>query len=198
MKLITKLPYLVFGFCMMLFGFSFQAHAQTTLEAQLSGSNEVPAITSMASGMVTATLDGNELTVRRFFRRTASSPIATNIAGGAHLHAGMAGENGGVIFPLSITADGETAGMFEASNNTFTLSDGQVDTLMMRGVYVNIHSENYTGGELRGQLLPESDAYYRSNLSGAFEIPSAKTMASGSWCMNFGEILFSYPVLFLD
>lgn len=190
MNLLTKLPYLVLGFCMMLFGSNFQAHAQTTLEAQLSGSNEVPAITSMGSGMITATLDGNELTVEGSFEGL-SSPIATDIAGGAHLHTGMAGENGSVIFPLNITADGETAGMFEASSNTFTLSDGQVDTLMMRGIYVNIHSENFTGGELRGQLLPESDAYYRSNLSGAFEIPSAKTMASGSLIYELrGDSLF--------
>ncbi|HBQ61445.1 MAG TPA: hypothetical protein DD671_18010, partial [Balneolaceae bacterium] len=81
MKLLTKLPYLVFGFFMMLFGSNFEAHAQTTLEAQLSGSNQVPAITSMANGMVTATLDGNELTVEGSFEGL-SSPVATDIAGG--------------------------------------------------------------------------------------------------------------------
>jgi len=174
----------------MMIGFFNHASAQTVFEAQLSGSNEVPAITSMASGSVTAALDGNELTIEGSFENL-SSAIATQIAGGAHLHTGMAGENGGVIFPLNITASGESAGTFEASENTFTLSDGQIDTLMMRGIYVNIHSENYQGGELRGQLLPEADAYYRANLSGAFEVPSARTMASGSVVLELvGDSLF--------
>ncbi|MDR9415812.1 MAG: CHRD domain-containing protein [Gracilimonas sp.] len=190
MKSINKLPLIVTVLGILMLGFTFSTTAQTVFEAQLSGSNEVPAITSMATGEVTATLNGNELTVEGSFDNL-SSPVATDIAGGAHLHAGMAGQNGGVIFPLSITANGETAGTFEAANNSFTLSDGQVDTLMMRGIYVNIHSENYTGGELRGQLLPESDSYYRSNLSGAFEIPSAKTMASGSLVYELrGDSLF--------
>lgn len=190
MKSLNKLPYIVLMFGLFILGLNSQLHAQTVFEAQLSGSNEVPAITSMANGSVMATLDGNELTVEGSFEGL-SSPLATDIAGGAHLHTGMAGENGAVIFPLTVTANGSTAGTFEAANNTFTLSSGQVDTLMMRGVYINIHSENYAGGELRGQLLPESDTYMRSNLSGAFEVPSAKTMANGSLVYELrGDSLF--------
>jgi hypothetical protein len=82
-------------------------------------------------------------------------------------------------------------GSFVAADNTFDLTAGQADTLRARGMYINIHSENYQGGELRGQLQPEADAYFRSNLSGAFEIPSAKTMASGSLVFELdGDSLF--------
>lgn len=190
MKIQCKLPLLALLLGMFSFGTLSQVQAQTVFEAQLSGSNQVPAITSMASGSITATLDGNELTVEGSFQNL-SSAVATEIAGGAHLHTGMAGENGGVIFPLNITADGETAGTFEASENTFTLSSGQVDTLMMRGIYVNIHSANYQGGELRAQLLPQADAYYRANLSGAFQVPSARSMGGGSLVLELvGDSLF--------
>ncbi|SMO72811.1 CHRD domain-containing protein [Gracilimonas mengyeensis] len=181
---------MVVGIAMM-FGVNSSASAQTTFEAQLSGSNEATPITSMATGSVTATLTGNELTVQGNFEGL-SSDLATDIAGGAHIHTAMAGSNGGVLFPLTVSADADNrGGSFLASENTFELTAGQVDTLMARGFYVNIHSENYTGGELRGQLQPEADAYYRANLSGAFEVPSVRTMASGSVIFELvGDSLF--------
>jgi len=191
MKFIYKITTITAVWGLLMLGFSSGVNAQTVFEAQLSGSNEATPITSMASGSVTATLNGTELVVEGSFENL-SSPIAINIAGGAHIHTAMAGSNGGVLFPLTITADGDNlGGTFEAADNTFDLSSGQVDTLMMRGMYVNIHSENYNGGELRGQLQPEADAYYRSNLSGAFEVPSVKTMASGSLVLEMmGDSLF--------
>jgi hypothetical protein len=191
MESINRILSIVAVSCLMVLGLFSSLNAQTVFEAQLSGSNEATPITSMATGSVTATLEGNELVVEGSFEGL-SSAIATDIAGGAHIHTGMAGANGGVLFPLSITADGDNlGGTFEASNNTFTLSSDQIDALMSRGMYVNIHSENYTGGELRGQLLPEADAYYRSNLSGAFEIPSVNTKGSGSVVFELkGDSLF--------
>lgn len=191
MKFIYKISTIAAVWSLLMLGFSTEGKSQTVFEAQLSGSNEAPPITSMASGAVTATLTGNELVVEGSFENL-SSPIAVDIAGGAHIHTAMAGTNGGVLFSLTINADGDNlGGSFEATDNTFTLTEGQIDTLMMRGMYVNIHSENYGGGELRGQLQPEADAYYRSNLSGAFEVPSVKTMASGSLIFELkGDSLF--------
>lgn len=175
----------------MLLGITTTSFAQTVFEAQLSGSNEANPITTAATGNVTATLNGNELKVTGSFENLSSN-LATDIAGGAHIHAGMAGESGGVLFPLTVNVGADSkSGTFMEADNTFTLTSGQVDTLMMRGLYINIHSENYTGGELRGQLLAEADAYYRANLSGAFESPSVKTMAGGT--LNFelkGDSLF--------
>lgn len=191
MKTLNQLPSFLTALCLLMFGLTSFSNAQTVFEAQLSGSNEATPITSMASGSVTATLNGNELVVEGSFDNL-SSAIATDIAGGAHIHTGMAGESGAVLFPLTINADGDNqGGAFVGSENTFTLTSGQVDTLMMRGLYINIHSENYAAGELRGQLVPEADAYYRSNVSGAFEVPAAKTMASGSLVLELvGDSLF--------
>jgi len=192
MKMIKQLLTAIMLSCFMMIGFFSHTSAQTVFEAQLSGSNEATPITSMATGSVTATLTGDELVVEGSFDNL-SSAIATEIAGGAHIHTGMAGANGAVLIPLTITADGDNlGGSFVGSENTFTLTSGQIDTLNARGMYVNIHTANYQGGELRGQLQPEADAYYRSNLSGAFEIPAAKTMASGSLVFEVvGDSLFA-------
>lgn len=181
-----KIPFLVTVFCLLLFGTSQISNAQTVFETTLSGSNEVPTVTTSANGSITATLNGNELTVEGSFEGLSSTYLFS------HLHAGMAGEAGGVLFTLNATVDVDQKGAtYAAVNNTFTLSSGQVDTLMTRGIYVNIHSETYGSGELRGQLAPEADAVFRTNLSGAQEVPVAKTSASGALILELnGDSLF--------
>jgi hypothetical protein len=186
MRSIEKLLSYSFVFCLLLSGLTPLVQAQNTFEAYLSGSNEVPAITTTASGSITATLDGNELTVEGSFSGLTGDYTAS------HIHTGMAGAAGGVLFTLDPTVDGDSrGGTYLAADNTFTLTSGQVDTLMMQGLYVNIHSGTYAGGELRGQLAPEADAHFKANLSGAFEMPAVKTMAYGGVIFQVeGDSLF--------
>jgi hypothetical protein len=183
---IQKIPFLVTVFCLLLFGTTQITNAQTVFETTLSGSNEVPTVTTSANGNITATLNGNELTVEGSFEGLSSTYAAS------HLHAGMAGEAGGVLFALNATVDTDgMGGTYTTANNTFTLSGGQVDTLKARGIYVNIHSETYGAGELRGQLAPQADVVFRTNVSGAQEVPVAKTMASGALILELnGDSLF--------
>ncbi len=173
-------------FCMLIFGFSQTIHAQTTFETTLSGSNEVPSVATSANGSITATLNGNELTVEGSFEGLSSDYLFS------HLHAGMAGEAGPVFFTLDATVDADSkGGTYASANNTFTLTSGQIDTLMARGIYVNIHSETNQAGELRGQLAPEADVVFRTNLNASQEIPSAKSMASGAVILELnGDSLF--------
>jgi len=181
-----KIPFLVTVLCLLLFGTAQIANAQTVFETTLSGSNEVPTVTTSANGNITATLNGNELTIEGSFEGLSSAYAAS------HLHAGMAGEAGGVLFTLNASVDGDgMGGTYTTANNTFTLSSGQVDTLKARGIYVNIHSETYAGGELRGQLAPQADVVFRTNVSGAQEVPAAKTMANGALILELnGDSLF--------
>jgi hypothetical protein len=150
-------------------------------EAFLSGHQEVHPIATRATGSVSAMLDGNMLTVSGHFRGIQSG-VDTTIVGGAHLHLGMAGQNGPVAFPLNINFDNAalTAGSFLAAENTFMLSNEQIMALMNRGIYVNIHSITFGGGELRGQILPAADTYYSASLLGSNEVPSIMTSASGA------------------
>ncbi len=142
--------------------------------SHLSGSNEVPSIVTSASGMVTATLDGNQLVVEGSFENLNGDYAAS------HIHSGMAGQAGGVVVALSPTINADSkSGTFVAASNTFELTAEQKTMLESQGMYINIHSSTFAGGELRGQLMQSADAYFRTILSGAYEMPAAKTMASG-------------------
>jgi hypothetical protein len=66
----------------------------------------------------------------------------------AHIHRGAAGVNGPVIVGLS-GATGMTSYM---SNDTPTLTASDGALLLGGGLYVNIHSQTFPGGEVRGQL----------------------------------------------
>lgn len=143
----------------------------------LFGSNEVPSIISSASGAVVAELAGDQLVITGSFSGLESG---FNEAVGAHIHVGPAGRNGPVIIPLVPTIDTtDTGGIFAADENTFTLTQGQIDTLDLRQLYVNIHSDNIASGEIRGQLRPLVVAAFRVHLSGTNEVPSVTTSATG-------------------
>lgn len=151
----------------------------TLFRVHLSGANEQPAIVSSGSGQVMAEYRDGELTLSGFFAGL-ESPVATQIVGGAHLHLGMAGENGPVAIPLQPSLQtGDTSGFFLPAQNTYSLSSEQIDALFRRGMYLNIHTDNFNAGELRGQLLPECRAVFNGNLSGSFEAPPINTSAFG-------------------
>ena len=96
--------------------------AQQVFEATLSGQQEVLPIATRASGNLTATLTGNTLTVEGSYQNL-SSPLNAAIAGGAHLHLGLAGQNGDVAFLLTEVPDADPlSGTYLAATNTFTLT----------------------------------------------------------------------------
>lgn len=114
--------------------------------ANLSGNEEVPSVATTGTGMAMATLDPNTMTLNVSGTFSGlSSPTSA-----AHIHAGRRGENGDVVFPLTVVAEGDgTSGTLEGE---FTLTRDQVDTLREGGYYVNVHTPNNPGGEVRGQL----------------------------------------------
>ncbi len=149
-------------------------------KVRLSGHQEVFPVATAATGEVVATLTGNTLVVTGAFSGL-SGPVDFGIAGGVHLHAGYAGQNGPVVLPLvAIPNLDSTGGTFPAGLNTFQLTQAQVQMLTERGLYVNIHTHAYPGGELRGQLLPESDTYLSANLFGSNEAPSVYSDGYGA------------------
>jgi len=162
------------------FTFSNAFAQDATYNAQLSGRNEVLPVVSSASGQVTATLTGNELVVTGSFSGL-SSAVDTSIVGGAHLHIGYAGQNGPVAIPLSLSfEENMQSGTFEAAENTYTLTEEQLAALTERRMYVNIHTMNFPGGELRGQVLADAEEYFSANLFSSNEVPAAMSGASGA------------------
>ena len=155
--------------------------AQAVFTAFLNGNQQIPAVLTSSRGMVKVEKMGTRMTATGSFL-DLSTPLATEIAMGAHLHAGFPGQAGPIIFPLSsefLDGSGERSGRFLPMNNTFTLTEGQVDTLTARFFYVNVHSDDYPGGEIRGSVLAEAESYFLAPLSGASEPQGVPTDASG-------------------
>ncbi len=153
-------------------------------KARLSGHQEVFPVATPAKGEVTATLTGTTLVVSGSFEGLLG-PVDLGIAGGAHIHIGYAGQNGPVAFPLvAVPNIDSTGGTFPPALNTFQLTAAQVQLLMARSLYVNIHSHAFASGELRGQLLPEADAYLSANLFGSNEVPAVYSDGQGAVLME--------------
>jgi len=137
----------------------------------MSGSNEVPSIVATSGGNIVFDLLGNTLTASGSFSGLEGG-IAVDLAGGAHIHDAVAGRNGAISIILNITAgDDNRSGIFVAADNTFELTDAQVTLLLSQGNYVNIHSQANRSGELRGQIVPVTNAAFRVQLAGIQEVP---------------------------
>ncbi len=174
-----KLPHLLFTALAVLL-VSQLGLSQTNFTARLNGHQEVQPVATSGTGSVTATLDGDQLIVTGAFSNL-SSPFDATVAGGAHIHLGYAGENGGIVFPITVDTDPDLlGGTIEAADNTFGLTQGEIDQLERRQLYVNIHTEQFQGGEIRGQLLPADKEYFSATLLGSNEVPAVMTQASGA------------------
>jgi hypothetical protein len=113
-------------------------------KVSLSGSNEVPAVNTAATGSGTITVAAD--------KSVSGSVTTTGIDGkAAHIHVGAPGKNGPVIVPL--TKSGDNTWSVPAGAK---LSDEQYASYQAGNLYVNVHSAEYKGGEIRGQLNAKS------------------------------------------
>ena len=108
----------------------------------LSGANEVPPVTTSASGAGTIFVAAD--------KSISGIITTTGVAGtAAHIHVGAAGKNGPVIVPLARSG----AGGWSVPPGT-RITDAQFESFKHGELYVNVHSEANKGGEIRGQLTP--------------------------------------------
>jgi len=109
---------------------------------ELSGSNEVPPVTTAAKGIAVITITADR-SVRAEVTVSGMTPTAS------HIHEGAAGANGPVIVPFT-KSDTDT-NVFVASPGA-KLTEAQYASYKAGNLYVNVHSAKNPGGELRGQL----------------------------------------------
>lgn len=143
--------------------------------AKMSGTQEEFPVLTMGSGQVRARVDGDTLYLSGSFKNLGGD--YTN----SHFHRGLAGITGGVqIGTVPVLDSTKRAGTYNESVNKYALTPSQKTMIANREFYFNVHSSIATGGEIRGQLVPESEAYYHSNLVSSNEIPPITTAAHGS------------------
>ena len=82
-----------------------------------------------------------------------TSPITV-----AHFHEGLPGETGGVVRDLNFVGD-TAEGVWSASDSSQPLTPARVDQLFAGELYINIHTQNNPGGEIRGQVIWNDSLY---------------------------------------
>ena len=141
----------------------------TSFSATLSGTNEVPAVTTPATGTATFTVSGNQITY---------TINATNLQNAilGHIHLAAVGVNGPVRLNLCGTGDPQPACasgtgtvVVATGTNGTTVGgppitfDDLLNAMRTGGAYVNVHTSApgctpgapgcNPGGEIRGQIV---------------------------------------------
>ncbi len=143
--------------------------------ATLKGAEETPAVPSNGTGLLTLTFSADLDTIR-------VSGMLLNLEGaltGLALHAGARGEDGPVLLDLApMVASRKIEGKIPATPDLAA-------RLFQNKVYVSARTSAFPDGEIRGQLVPETDL----NWSGAFSsdqmIPAVSSNARGLGAIHF-------------
>jgi len=139
----------------------------TSFSATLSGTNEVPQVTTPATGTATFTVSGSQITY------TINATNLQNAVLG-HIHLAAVGQNGPVRLNLCGTGDPQPAcvsgtGVVATGTNGTTVGtpaitfDELLAAMRSGGAYVNVHTSAAgctpgdpgcnPGGEIRGQIV---------------------------------------------
>jgi len=152
--------------------------ADTTFAGNLSGAQEVPANASTARGFGVVTLTNNETQV---YVALSFASLGSNQTG-AHIRSpGAPGVNAPILF--NIGSNGTTFGVFIPL--VFSVTPAQVADLKAGLWYFNVHSANFPGGEIRGQIKPA--APFVATLDGLQEVPPNASAATGTGIVVLNE-----------
>jgi hypothetical protein len=135
-QLLAVLASLVLAACS-----SMMSSGGTTVNLKLTGAEEVPPVSVSGSGSGSFTIGADGA--------VTGSVTTMGVQGtAAHIHQGARGQNGPVIVPLTKT------------DNTYSappgakLTDAQMQAFKAGNLYVNVHTAQNKGGEVRAQLQP--------------------------------------------
>lgn len=112
-----------------------------SMDAALRGENEVPPVSTSATGEGAFTLSENELMYDIIVYGMSSTEVTA-----AHFHLGEEGEEGASVESIELGNDLRATG-------TWNLSSAEREALFEGSIYVNVHTNAYPDGEIRGQIL---------------------------------------------
>ena len=152
--------------------------------ATLRGAEQVPSVASSGTGTATIVLDTAEtqITVNVTFSGLTSNATA------AHIHGtGVPGTNAAVLFNFSGTS-AATSGIIP--QQVFAVSPSEVAALKAGQYYFDIHTTNFSGGEVRGQLLLSPSRKFVASMTGGAQHPPVVTVGNGLgtlWLNSAGD-----------
>jgi Cu/Zn superoxide dismutase len=122
-------------------------------EAELAGAEEVPPVMTEGVGEAKFESDGMSVTFELKWDDLTSAAFA------GHIHCAATGMNGPVgvtLFAGAMDTEGEVQGAFTAPDpgNGCGWADlaAVLDAMATGGAYVNVHTTQHPGGEIRGQV----------------------------------------------
>jgi hypothetical protein len=135
------------------------ANPATSFTADLSGTNEVPPVTTAATGSATFTINEGQI-------EYTVEVTGVEDALQAHIHTGREGQNGPVRLNLCGTGAPQPpcvsgSGVLATGTNGTTFGDPPitfdelVEAMRSDSAYANVHTLENQGGEIRGQIVPE-------------------------------------------
>jgi CHRD domain len=116
--------------------------ANKQVSVSLSGAEQVPAVNTMAKG-------SGSFTVAHDHSVSGSVSISGLSAVAAHIHVGARGKNGPVA--VGLTKSSDTLWVVPAGAK---FTDEQYKAFLAGETYVNFHTAQHKGGEIRAQLQP--------------------------------------------
>jgi hypothetical protein len=148
-------------------GGALRAAQGTGFVVAMNGSQEVPANASSGQGTGYAVLDS--LGQRISFDLTVEGLSDTLRSG--HFHAAS---SGAIVKSLPF-ADSSAHGAWTG------FADSILTALLRGGLYLNVHTKKYPGGELRGTVTPVGPVMFTATMTGDQEAPAVVTNARGTF-----------------
>jgi CHRD domain len=146
---------------------SIQAQEGETFFANLSGKDEVPPTESSATGWAKFQTDENGTQLSYWVNITGLKEIT-----GAHVYNGSTEENGDVVVTLSENATLSLIGNITKDDLQGPLEGKEIDSLVSLmsdgNAYVNVHTDEFQNGAIRGQIasgIPPMDSSMASTES---------------------------------
>jgi len=151
--------------------------------ASIDGSQENLPVTTTGSGTGYAILENNGSQISyRFTIAGLSSPFTQS-----HFHYSPIGVNGPVIQAINFGTDSTTTGVWTGYADSIVLQ------MLKQNIYMNVHTSNHPGGEIRGQLIHQGEVLFTANLNGAQEFPSVSTTGQGTgWAVLRNDLSSIY------
>ncbi|MFZ1675841.1 MAG: CHRD domain-containing protein, partial [Saprospiraceae bacterium] len=144
--------------------------------ARMNGTTEEPAVTSDGQGLGIFTFDEKKSTL---YINVSLSNLSGAITG-IHIHEGNPGENGPVIINLTPFLIGN-----RVKGTVRDVTKEMMATFIRGGYYINAHTELNTGGEIRGQIMLETDIRFAALMNGNSEVPEVTTDGKGLFIAHY-------------